>query len=122
MSEDVEVRYTSQVFYIRLSDGSKAFLRYEVNGNYIKLIATYTPEQHRGKGYAKLLVDKAVEVARERGLKIIPICSYAVYYFIKNPELRSLLAEPYNSMGDEELKKLYEERLKEERGKDSVSS
>jgi GNAT superfamily N-acetyltransferase len=87
----------------------------------MKLIATYTPEQHRGKGYAKLLVDKAVEVAREKGLKIIPICSYAIYYFIKNPELRSLLAEPYNTMGDEELRRLYEERLKEERSKGSVS-
>jgi len=122
MSDDVEVRYTSQVFYIKLSDGSKAFLRYEVKGNYMKLIATYTPEQHRGKGYAKLLVDKAVEVARERGLKIVPICSYAVYYFIKNPELRSLLAEPYNTMSSEELKRLYEERLKEEKGKSSASS
>jgi predicted GNAT family acetyltransferase len=31
------------------------------------LIETYTPPQHRGKGGAKARVDKAGEVAKEKG-------------------------------------------------------
>ncbi|MEM2204587.1 MAG: GNAT family N-acetyltransferase [Sulfolobales archaeon] len=116
MSEE-EVKYTSEVFYIRFSDGSKAYLTYKVDQNKMFLISTYTPPQHRGKGAARKLVEKAVEVARDRGLKIVPICSYATYYFVKNKEARGLLDEPYRSMSDEELQKYYEERLAEERAK-----
>lgn len=85
------------------------------------LISTYTPPQHRGKGAARMLVDRAVEVARERGLEIVPICSYATHYFIKNRELRGVLAEPYRSMSDEELRKYYEQRLEEERSRGAQS-
>lgn len=118
MAEDLRVDYTSTVFYVKFSDGSKAFLRYGIEGDKMKLIETYTPEQHRGKGVARLMVEKALEVAQAKGLKIVPICSYSVYYFIKNPEKRSMLAEPYAHMSEEELKKYYEERLAAEKAKE----
>jgi predicted GNAT family acetyltransferase len=118
--EDLVVRYTSDVFYIRFEDGSKAYLEYKIDNDKMYLISTYTPPQHRGKGVAKKLVDKAVEVARERGLKIIPICSYSVYYFIKNKDLREILDEPYRKMSDKELERYYRERLEEERSKESI--
>lgn len=117
MSE--EVKYTSEVFYIRFSDGSKAYLTYKVDQGRMLLISTYTPPQHRGKGAAKKLVEKAIEIARSKGLRIVPICSYATYYFIKNRDARELLDEPYKSMGDDELQKYYEERLAEERARDT---
>ncbi|HWQ17198.1 MAG TPA: GNAT family N-acetyltransferase [Sulfolobales archaeon] len=116
MSEE-EVKYTSEVFYIKFSDGSKAYLTYKVDQGKMFLVSTYTPPQHRGKGAAKKLVEKAIEVAKDRGLKVVPICSYATYYFIKNKEVRALLDEPYRNMSDEELQKYYEERLAEERAK-----
>jgi len=119
LAEGLEVKYTSQVFYVKFEDGSKAYLRYSIEGDKMHLIETYTPQQHRGKGVAKAMVDKAVEVAKEKGLKIVPICSYSVYYFLKNPQLRDILAEPYNRMNDEELKKYYEERLSAEKAKES---
>jgi len=119
LAEGLEVKYTSQVFYVKFEDGSKAYLRYSIEGDKMHLIETYTPPQHRGKGVAKAMVDKAVEVAREKGLKIVPICSYSVYYFLKNPQFRDVLAEPYNRMGDEELKRYYEERLSAEKAKES---
>jgi predicted GNAT family acetyltransferase len=120
--EEIKVEYTSTVFYVKFPDGSKAFLRYKVEGDKMELIETYTPPQHRGKGVARRMVEKALEVARERGLKIVPICSYAVYYFIKNPEARSMLAEPFRSMSEEELKRYYQERLEAERRKGEASS
>lgn len=116
LSEE-EVKYTSEVFYIRFSDGSKAYLTYKVDQGKMILISTYTPPQHRGKGAARKLVEKAIEVARSRNLKIVPICSYATYYFIKNKEARELLDEPFRSMGDEQLQRYYEERLAEEKAR-----
>ena len=115
--DELEVRYTSTVFYVKSPDGSKAFLRYRINKGDMELVETYTPPQHRGKGVARRMVEKALEVARERGLKIVPICSYAVYYFIKHREARELLAEPYRSMSEEELKRYYQERLEAEKRK-----
>lgn len=100
---------------MKFADGSKAFLGYKVEGDKMYLLETYTPPQHRGMGVAKLLVDKALEIARERGLKVVPICSYSIHYFIKNPSLRYMLAEPYNTMSEDELIKHYEERLKKEK-------
>lgn len=118
MAGGLEVKYTSQVFYVKFEDNSKAYLKYSIEGDKMYLIETYTPPQHRGKGVAKAMVDKAVEVATERNLKIVPICSYSVYYFLKNPQLRGILAEPYINMSDEELRKYYEERLSAEKAKE----
>ncbi len=118
LAEALEVKYTSQVFYVKFEDNTKAYLKYKIEGDKMYLIETYTPPQHRGKGVAKAMVDKALEVATRKGLKIVPICSYSVYYFLKNPQLRSMLAEPYNRMSDEELKKYYEERLSVEKAKE----
>ena len=115
--EELKVEYTSTVFYVKFPDGSKAFLRYRISEGRMELVETYTPPQHRGKGVARRMVEKALEVARERGLKIVPICSYAVYYFIKHPEARGMLDEPYRSMSEDELKKYYQERLEAERMK-----
>jgi len=121
VSEGLEVKYTSQVFYIKFEDGSKAYLRYSVEGGRMLLIETYTPPQHRGKGAARAMVEKALEVARSRGLKVVPICSYAAYYFLKNPVARELLDEPYRSMSEEELRRYYEERLAVEKAKGQES-
>lgn len=117
MPGELKVEYTSTVFYVKFPDGSKAFLRYRIEDDKMLLIETYTPEQHRGKGVARMMVEKALEVAKDRDLKVVPICSYSVYYFIKNPDKRGLLAEPYKSMSEEELKKYYEERLAAEKAK-----
>ena len=106
---------TSTVFYLKfLSDNSKAFLRYRVEGDRLLLVETYTPPQHRGKGAARRLVEMALEYARENNLQVVPICSYSIYYFIKNEDARSILAEPYKSMSIEELNKYFEEAKRRE--------
>ncbi len=115
--DSVKVEKRGMVYFIRFEDGSKAWLSFKVEGDKLYLMETYTPEQHRGKGYAKMLVKAAVNDARNQGLEIIPICSYSVYYFIKEASDRDVLAEPYRSMSDEELRKYFEERLSEERSR-----
>jgi predicted GNAT family acetyltransferase len=41
--------------------------------------------EHRGQGVAGKIVDAALEYAREKGLRVIPMCSYAAAYIRRNP-------------------------------------
>ncbi len=115
MASDIEIGHTSRVVYARLPDGSKAFIRYNVEDGVMKVLETYTPPQHRGKGIASRLMAYAVEMTRRNGWLIEPICSYAVYYFIKHPELRDLLIP---GLRETDLEELFKKRLKEERSKE----
>ncbi len=47
---------------------------------------TEVDDTYEGKGLGKLLVAAAVEHARERNMKIIPLCPYANAIFKKTPE------------------------------------
>jgi hypothetical protein len=113
MSGEFEVNMTGRVFYIKLPKGKKAYITYKIIDDKLQLISTYTPEEFRGKGLARRLVDYAVEYAANNNLLIEPICSYAVRYFIKNPDKRGLLAYEYREM---DLEALFKKRLEEERG------
>ncbi len=99
---------------MRLEDGSKAFIRYVVKDNVMRIMETYTPPQHRGKGVAAKLMDYAIDLARRNGWLIEPICSYSIYYFIKHPEIRDLLIP---ELRESDLEDLFRKRLEEERKK-----
>lgn len=113
----IEVRRAGGVFYIKLEDGSKAYVATETAGNTLRILETYVPESHRGRGYARMLIEKVIDYAKKSGLKILPICSYAIGYFMKNSEAREVLVEEMKSLPDEEWRRLIEERLKEEEAK-----
>lgn len=46
----------------------------------------------RGTGAAGRLMQGVMEAARERGLKIVPLCPYADAYIRRNPQYRDLRA------------------------------
>ena len=111
--EELEIRHTPSVIYARLPGiKEKAWIAYEVEGNVMKLLKTYTPPAYRGRGIAAKLTQYAIELARRNGWVIEPVCSYAIHYFIKHPELRELLKP---ELRDADLSKLLEERLREEK-------
>lgn len=115
---DIQIKRTSTVFValVETSTGEKPFLRYSINKEQgiMQLISTYTPPELRGRGIAEKLVEEAIKFAKENGLKIEPICSYAFYYFIKKKDKRDVLADWLRDKNDEELKKLYEYALAKE--------
>ncbi|MEO3992933.1 MAG: GNAT family N-acetyltransferase [Desulfurococcaceae archaeon TW002] len=115
--EEVRVEKKGSVYMIRFNDGSKAWLSFKEENNKLYLLETYTPEQHRGKGYGAKLVEAAIRDAGKRNLKIIPVCSYAIYYFLKNKDARKVLAEEYSEMSDSELEEYFRKRVNEERMK-----
>lgn len=52
---------------------------------------TEVKEEFGRKGLAKKLVMKGVEYAREKGVKIIPLCPYAKARFEKDESIRDVL-------------------------------
>ncbi|MGC4040480.1 MAG: GNAT family N-acetyltransferase [Flavobacterium sp.] len=46
---------------------------------------------NEGKGFGKKMVTKAVEWARENGIKIVPLCPFAKSVFDKTPEFSDVL-------------------------------
>ena len=44
-----------------------------------------------GKGFGKMLVEAAVTTAREKGIKIIPLCPFAKKIIEKTPEFQDVL-------------------------------
>lgn len=54
--------------------------------NTIAVNHTRVSSWHEGKGVGKQLMEKCVEFARENGLKIIPVCSFAKAMFKRYPD------------------------------------
>lgn len=52
---------------------------------------TEVDEKFEGKGLAKKLVMEGVKFAREKDLKIIPLCPYAKSRFDRDPDIRDVL-------------------------------
>lgn len=88
------IKRVADKFLIRLGPGEYAYLKYRLEGGTMYIDATFTPEEHRGRGLAAGLTRAALEYAREQALKVVPNCSYAEDYFEKHPEYRDMLAKP----------------------------
>ncbi len=56
----------------------------------IEIDHTRIDEAFGGKGYGKQLVMKAVEFAREQGIKILPVCPFAKAAFEKDESIRDV--------------------------------
>jgi predicted GNAT family acetyltransferase len=72
--------------------GATAFVNYRIDGGVIAFLHTETPPQARGRGLASQLIAGALQIARARGLKVIPRCAFVRAYIAKHPEFRDLLA------------------------------
>ena len=73
--------------------GTKAFIDYRRAGNVVTLAYAYVPPDLRGRGVGAALVAGALRLARERGEKIIPECSYVAAYVARHPRDQDLLAD-----------------------------
>lgn len=66
-------------------DGGIGFLRYRIETDTIRLLHVEVPPEARGYGVAAELSRAALEFAKERGLKAIPVCSYVAAYMRRHP-------------------------------------
>jgi uncharacterized protein len=74
------------------ANGVTAFANYQLGDGVIAISHTETPVAARGQGIASKLVAGALEIARARGLKVIPRCPFVRDYVGKHPDVRDLLA------------------------------
>ena len=74
-------------------DGDKLIgeCEYTPSGNTWIITHTDVREEYGGRGIAKKLVLKVIEAAREKGVKINPLCSYAQKMMVGKEEFRDVL-------------------------------
>ena len=68
-----------------VEEGGTAFVTYILEGNSITFTHTIVPEELEGRGLGTRLVQGALDEARERGLRVVPACSF-VRHFIETHE------------------------------------
>lgn len=67
-------------------------MTYSIAGKELIIIdSTHVDQEYIGKGIGKKLLYKIVEMAREKNIKIIPLCPFAASMFRKLDELRDLV-------------------------------
>lgn len=57
----------------------------------VNITRVFVDESQRGQGVAGKLVNLAYDEIKSRGLKVKPICSYAVSWFERNKDKRDIL-------------------------------
>ena len=79
-------------FYVLVDGKSEAKMTFIFAGN-DKIIIDHTEVRpgNNGKGFGRKMVEKAIEFAREKNIKIIPLCPFAKSVFDKTPEFRDVL-------------------------------
>lgn len=78
-------------FEIDLGDGEFAFAAYNLLPGAIRFYHTEVPASHGGQGLGTALIEASLAAARERGLKVIPICPFFRAYLKKHPEQQDLV-------------------------------
>ena len=79
-------------FYVTIDGKPEAKMTFVFAGE-DKIIIDHTEVNpgNEGKGLGKKMVTKAVEYARENGIKILPLCPFAKSVFDKVSEFRDVL-------------------------------
>ncbi|MEM7656439.1 MAG: GNAT family N-acetyltransferase [Bacteroidota bacterium] len=87
-----EEQATKGAFFVEVDGEKLAEMTYSKAGD-TRIIIDHTEvdDRLRGQGAGKQLVEAAVNMAREQGKKILPLCPFARSVFQKSPELRDVL-------------------------------
>ncbi|MFT4175630.1 MAG: GNAT family N-acetyltransferase [Luteolibacter sp.] len=74
-------------------EGKLAFADYRVENGTLVIPHVEADPALRGKGTAGRLMEGVLRAARDRGLKVRPVCGYAAAYIQRHPEHYDLRAE-----------------------------
>lgn len=86
---------TNGEFFIEDEQQEKiAYVTYNmVDDNTMSIDHTVVKPIAEGQGIGRKLVNAAVQFARDKKYKIIPVCTYAASVFAKTPEYADVLAQ-----------------------------
>lgn len=88
----IELDESKNLIFIEVDGEIAAEMTITIEGS-VRIIIEHTLVSPRfnGKGFGKLMVAKAVEYARQNGIKITPHCEYAKSVFDKTPDYKDVL-------------------------------
>jgi uncharacterized protein len=69
------------------------FVTYRMEPGVIALLHAEVNPAHERQGWGSRLVAGTLDDARERGLKVRPVCPFVVAYIARHPDYRDLVAE-----------------------------
>ena len=72
-------------------EGGTAFVTYLIEGDSITFAHTIVAEELEGRGLGTRLVQGALDEARERGLQVIPACSFVRHFIDTHKEYQDLV-------------------------------
>jgi predicted GNAT family acetyltransferase len=72
------------------ADGGTALAYYRLADNVMTFTHTETPPRLRGQGIATRLIDGALRAAQQRGVKVVPLCSFVSAHMARHPEFHDL--------------------------------
>jgi predicted GNAT family acetyltransferase len=79
--------------YELAADGQRiGFVTYHMEPGVISLLHAEVNPAHERQGWGSRLVAGTLDDARERGLKVRPVCPFVVAYIERHPQYRDLLA------------------------------
>ena len=67
-------------------NGEVAFAKYRRSGGVLYIDYVEAPAALRGTGAAGKLMSAIMQLAKESGVKVIPVCGYAASWISKHPE------------------------------------
>jgi uncharacterized protein len=73
------------------ADGHLAFSQYKRDGNTLTIMHTEVPSALNGRGIGSALVRGLLDIARARGLTVVPQCPFVKAYIRKHPQYADLL-------------------------------
>ena len=93
-ADDIRVENNESEQRFQIGSGEAvAFLQYELSDGGMALTHTEVAPELEGRGLAAKLAQAALEHARERGLKVVPACSFVATYIRRHPEYEPLVRE-----------------------------
>jgi predicted GNAT family acetyltransferase len=75
-----------------LVDGLLSVIEYRRQGNTIYFLHTRVPPSLEGRGIASQMAKYALDAARARGDKVVPLCPFVSAYIQRHSEYQSLVA------------------------------
>ena len=88
--ETVRDNRSEQEFELTLG-GHRAVAAYQLEGDTIVFTHTVVPPEIEGRGVGTKLIRGALDLVRDRGLKVVPQCPFVRAYIEKHPDVRDLL-------------------------------
>ena len=78
--------------YERDEQGQTSYADYRRSGDRLYIDYVFAPESLRGTGASARLMTAVARDAREKGLRVTPICGYAASWFRRNDAYGDLVA------------------------------